>query len=389
MTLLTLSLRNLGRNRFRWAMTLLGCAVAILAFIALRTVLSAWVVAVDFAAKDRIGTRHEVSFGLHLPKHYIDVVRETPGVSAATWVTWFGGKNPRNASDIFVSLACDPASMLAVYDEIDVAPEQRRAWLEDRRGALIGDQLARKLGVVPGDRITLSGTIYPGDWVFNVSGVYTATRRTTLDRQQFLFHWDYLDASLPEDRRDRIGWIISRIDDPEHAAAVSRSIDTQLGERETPTLTLSERQMNLSIMGMISALLAALDAVSVIILAIMMLILGNTIAMGVRERTREYALLRALGFMPRQLGLFVLLESCITGALGGALGLLLAYPIVQEGLGRWIEENLGRFFPYFRIDPSTAGLAVGLGALLGVAAAIVPAIGAMRLHVITALRRVG
>jgi putative ABC transport system permease protein len=389
MTLVSLSIRNLRRNRFRWMMTVFGCAVAILAFVALRTVLSAWVVAVDYAAKDRIGTRHKISYGLQLPKHYIDVVRETPGVDAATWVTWFGGKNPKDKSDIFVTLACDPKSMLDVYEEMDVPEAQRVAWLENRNGALLGDQLARKLGVGPGDRVTLAGTIYPGDWTFDVSGVYTAKRRSTLDRQQFFFHWDYLNSTLQPEQQDRIGWIISRIDDPSQAAAVSTAIDARLGQREIATLTLSERQMNMSFMGMISALLTAIDVVSIIILAIMMLILGNTIAMGVRERTREYAVLRAIGFMPRHLGFFIALESIATGVLGGALGLLLAYPLVQHGLGRWLEENLGRFFPYFHIEPSTAGMAVGLGAFLGLVAAIVPAIGAMRLDITDALRRVG
>src|SRR5688500_15556050 len=101
MTLFTLAVRNVSRNRFRAVMTVAGCAVAILAFVALRTVISAWGVAVEHAAKDRLGTRHKVSFVLQLPKYYIDVVRGTPGVKAATWCNWFGGKNPKNLDDFF------------------------------------------------------------------------------------------------------------------------------------------------------------------------------------------------------------------------------------------------------------------------------------------------
>src|SRR5262249_40047636 len=156
---------------------------------------SAWNVAEQFAARDRIGTRHKLSFGLTLPKYAIDLVRATPGVKAATWVTWFGGKNPRNLDDIFISLACDPESMLQVFDELNVPEAEKQAWLADRRGAVLGDQLARKLNVKPGDRVTLSGTLYPGDWVFDVSGLYSV-ERTTLDRQQLFFHWDYLNESL-------------------------------------------------------------------------------------------------------------------------------------------------------------------------------------------------
>jgi putative ABC transport system permease protein len=387
-TLWTLAARNVRRNRFRAIMTVLGCATAIVAFVALRTLLSAWNVAEQFAARDRMGTRHKLSFGLTLPKYAIDLVRGTPGVKAATWVTYFGGKNPKNLDDIFMTLACDPGSLLDVFDEMVVSEADQKAWLEDRRGALLGEPLARKLNVRPGDRVTLAGTIYPGDWVFNVSGIYTV-KRTTLDRQQFFFHWDYLNESLKEGpRKDRIGWILSRIDDPGQGAAISRAIDGKLDERDVSTITMSERQMNLSVMGMIAALLNAIRVVSIIILAIMMLILGNTIAMGVRERTGEYAALRALGFLPKHIGLVVVAESVCVGAIGGLVGLALSYPLIQRGLGGWLEQNMGRFFPYFRISPLTAGIAVGLAALVGLLAAIVPAAGAMRLNITDALRRV-
>jgi putative ABC transport system permease protein len=389
MTLLTLAVRNVRRNQVRALMTMLGCGVAILAFVTLRTVISAWVVAADFAAKDRVGTRHKLSFGLSLPRHAIEVVRGTPGVKAATWVTWFGGKNPRDPNDIFISLATDPASMLQVYDEADVSEEHRKAWLADRQGALLGDQLARKLKVKPGDRVTLSGTLFPGDWTFNVSGIYTASRRTTLDRQQFFFHWEHLNETLKGRNRDQIGWIISRIDHPAQAAAISRAIDQAMDQRDVSTLSMSELQMNLSFVGMISSVLKAIDVVSMITLAIMMLILGNTIAMGVRERTGEYAALQALGFLPRHVGLFVVVESVVTAAVGGLIGLALAYPLIQQGLGRWLEENMGRFFPYFRIAPLTAATAVGLAALLGLVAAVIPATAAMRANVADSLRRVG
>jgi putative ABC transport system permease protein len=388
MTLFTLAVRNVNRNRFRAFMTVAGCGVAILAFVALRTVISAWGVAVEYAAKDRIGTRHKVSFVLPLPRFYIDIVRGTPGVKAATWCNWFGGKNPANRDDFFATLACDPESMLEVFDEVEVAPEQRTAWLADKKGAVLGDLLAKKLKVKPGDTVTLSGTIYPGDWTFNVSGIYTAKRKS-VDRQQFFFHWHYLNETLDARRKDRLGWIISRIDDPGKAASISRLIDQTFDEKDTPTLSMSEKQMNLNFMGMISAMLTAVNIVSIIILGIMGMILGNTIAMGVRERTNEYGALRALGFLPKHVGLFVVVESLTTGILGGLVGLGLAYPLVQQGLGRWLEENMAGFFPYFRISPVTAGLAIGLAAALGLAAAVIPAYGAMRLNVTDALRRVG
>jgi putative ABC transport system permease protein len=121
----------------------------------------------------------------------------------------------------------------------------------------------------------------------------------------------------------------------------------------------------------------------------MMLILGNTIAMGVRERTREYGVLRALGFSPKHVATFVIGEALTIGVLAGVLGCALSYPVVQLGMGRWLEENMGAFFPYFRVSIETALFAAALSVLLGAVSAIIPAMQASKLIIIDALRRVG
>jgi putative ABC transport system permease protein len=152
---------------------------------------------------------------------------------------------------------------------------------------------------------------------------------------------------------------------------------------------MSERAMNISFMGMFTTILKAMNIVSVVILLIMLLILGNTIAMGVRERTNEYGVLRAIGFLPKHIVLFVIGEAMTIGALGGALGILLSYPLIEKGIGRWLEENMGGWFPYFRIAESTAIAAAVLSIALGALAAAIPAYRASKLDVIDALRRVG
>ncbi len=387
MTLFGLALRNLRRNRFRAILTALGVAVAILTFVLLRTVIWAWNVAAEYAAKDRIATRHKVSFVIQLPKRYIDDVRAIKGVKAATWANWFGAKDPKDPNNFFANMAVDPASFLEVYDEIVLPPQQKRAWLENRRGAIVGDVLARKMGVKIGDRVTLLGTIYAGDWPFEIVGIYSAARKS-IDRSQFLFHWEYMNESMPERRRDLIGWIVARIDDPGRGADISAKIDSVFDVRDAQTITMSERSLQLSFMAMFSAMLRALDIVSIIILVIMMMILGNTIAMGVRERTGEYGVLRAVGFLPRHIATFIVGESIALGLVGGVLGIAISYPIVELGIGRFLEENMGSFFPYFRVDPKVAGAALVLSGLLGAAAAILPARGAARLSVIDSLRRV-
>lgn len=387
MKLFLIAARNVLRNRGRTFLTVLGAAVAILAFIMLRTVLSAWMVAAEYAAKDRIATRHKVTFVMQLPRRYVDTVRETPGVKTATWANWFGARDPKRPDEFFANMAVDPKTFLEVYDEVSVPNDQKRAWFENRKGALIGANLAKKMGLKVGDKVTLEGSIYPGDWTFDVSAIYEAKRKS-FDDSQFLFHWDFLNESLPPGRRDEVGWIMSRIDDPTRGAAISSAIDRIFDERDTQTTTMSERAMNLSFMAMLSAILTALDIVSVIIILIMMMILGNTIAMGVRERTREFAVLRAIGFTPGHIRAFVIGEAVVFGVLAGVLGVALAYPIVEMGMGRWLEENMGGFFPYFRIENATLALAMGLSILLGVAASLLPAMRAARLPITEALRRV-
>ncbi|WP_437524648.1 FtsX-like permease family protein [Sorangium sp. So ce726] len=387
MNLVSVAARNVLRNKFRTLLTVIGAVVAVLAFVLLRTVLSAWNVAADHAAKDRIATRHKISFILPLPKRYMDTVREVPGVTEGSFMSWFGAKDPRDANNFFASMAVESKTFFKVYDEMVVSPEGMERWLGDRKGAIVGDVLATRLKVKPGDTVTLEGTIYPGTWQFNVSGIYTATRKS-IDRSQFIFHYDYLNESLPERQRDQIGWMTARIDDPSRSADISAAIDKIFDEKDVQTATMSERAMNLSFMAMMSAVLTALNVVSIIILLIMMMILGNTIAMGVRERTREYGVLRALGFEPKHVRIFIIGEAATIGLLAGFLGLVVSYPIVELGLGRWLEEDMGAWFPYFRIEPSTMVMAVLLSMGLSLVASLIPAYNASKLSVTDALRRV-
>ncbi len=388
MSLTRLAFRNLRRNRLRTALTVVGAAIALIGFLLLRTVLWAWNVGIEEAAADRIATRHKVTFVNTLPKSYVTRIREQPGVRAATFANWFGGKNPKNEDEFFATLAVDPETFFDVYSEMEVPPEQIAAWKADRQGVVLGDILAKTLGVGVGDKLTLTGSIYPGDWQFTVDGIYKPQRRS-VDRNTLLFHWDYLNDSLPERRKDQVGWVVSKVDDPAGGPAISGAIDKYFDERDVQTATMSEKEMNLSFMGMLDAVLKAVNIVSIIMMFIMMMILGNTIAMGVRERTREYGVLRAIGFSPRQVALYVVGEGFATGLVAGLLGLALGVPLVNLGMGRFIEENMGAWFPYFHVTLASALVALGLTVLLGVLAALLPAWRASRLSVTDALRRVG
>lgn len=388
MNLGTVAVKNVRRHVLRNVLTVLGVAVAMLAFVLLRTVLSAWTAGADHAAQDRVATRHKVAFVLPLPQRYVNDVRRIPGVEDATFMSWFGGKVPGKEDQFFANMATDPETLFSVYDELEVPEEQRAAFSENRQGVLIGKNLASQFGWKVGDEVTLDGSIYPGEWRFTIEGIYTASRRS-LDEASFFFHWKYLNEQVDETQRDRVGWIVSRVADAGAAAAVSERIDATFDVRDVQTLSMSERALNASFLGMLATILKALDFISAVIVVIMMLILGNTIAMGVRERTREYGVLRAIGFLPKHLAGFVLGEAALIGLVGGVLGTALSVPLVDGGMGPFMEENFSAWFPYFQIqakDVVAALLLAGLGALV---AAAIPARQASRLHVSDALRRVG
>lgn len=388
MGIATIAVRNLGRNKFRTVLTLGGVVVAVIAFLLLRTVLWSWTAGIEQASKDRVVTRQKVSFILPMPKRYVDEVGQIPGVRIASGMNWFGAKDPKHEREFFSTIAVDPETFLQVYDEVVAPADQVQSWKQNRRGALVGDAIAKKLGWKVGQKIVLQGTIYPGDWEFEISGIYSA-KRATVDRSTLWFHWNYMNESLPARLKDNVGWIASRVTDPSRAGQIAKLIDTRFEERDTQTLSMDERSFQSSFLGMVSAILQAVNVVSVVIMIIMMLILGNTIAMGVRERTQEYGVLRAIGFMPRHVVMFIIVEGIVLGAVGGVLGLLIGYPFVEKGFGRFLEENMGAFFPFFRISPGVAAMAIGLAIVLGLLAAIIPARQAARLEIVSALRRIG
>ncbi|MGZ3453099.1 MAG: ABC transporter permease [Polyangiales bacterium] len=389
MTLVGLAARNVLRNKFRAVLTVMGVAVAILTFLLLRTVIYAWTMAADFAAKDRVVTRHKITFVMSLPYNYVQAVRGmNDKVKTATFANWFGGKDPKHDKEFFSALAADTDTFFTVYDDMAVPPEILDAWKHDPHGAIVGDVLAKKMGWKIGDKVILASGIYPksDDWEFKITGIYEAKAKS-VDRSTFVFHWKYLNDALPANRKDEVGWIVSRVVNPSDAAAVGVSIDKMFDERETQTLSQDERAFNTSFLASVSAVLTAVNIISLVILMIMALILGNTIAMGVRERTNEYGVLKALGFSNTHVVTFIVVEALVIGLVGGVLGVLIAYPFVEQGLGRFLEENMGSFFPYFRIDPKTTVLAMVAALVLSALASAIPALSAARLKTVDALKR--
>jgi putative ABC transport system permease protein len=387
MTLTGLAIRNLTRNRFRVVLTIFGVSVMILTFLLIRTVNWSWGAAAAFAAKDRVVTRHKVTFVMSLPKRYVQTVKNSPHIKQVTFANWFGGKDPKHDREFFGTLAVDGATYFDVYNEVTVPPDQLATFQHDKQGAIVGDVLAKKLGWKVGDKVPIESGIYPGDWEFHIDGIYTTTAHS-MDRSTLLFHWDYMNDALPDARKDGVGWIVSRVDDPSLAADVGVALDKTFDSAETPTLSQDEHAFNTSFMGMFISVLRAMDVVSGVILVIMTLVLGNTIAMAARERTGEYGVLRAIGFLPGHVALWVVFESLVMGMVGGALGAFFAWPFINLVVGKFIEENMGQMFPSFHLEPSFVAMGIGVAAVLGATAAALPAWQASKMRVVDAVRRV-
>lgn len=387
MTLWWLSLRNLRRHGVRTVLTVGAVAVAIVAFVLLRTITGAYFVFVESSATDRLATRHKVGARIGLPYRFLEHVRELPGVRAATGGAFVGGTTSAKPDQQVAAIAVDHTSFVPVFDEVELDPAALQRWQANRQGAIVGDTLARTLGIGVGDRLTLDGSVVRGRWDLQIEGIYT-TSRPAFERSSLMFRWDYFNETLPASERERIDLIFSRIDDASASASLAKAVDAELEGKGVPTLTMSQRAMNLALLGGVSALLRAVDLGTVIMLLIVLMILANTIAMGVRERTSEYAVMRAVGFRPLQIAAVILTEGVALGFISGIIGAMAAYPVVELGLGRWLEENVANLVEHFRIHPNTYAAALGASLALGVVASVVPAVRMSRLSVVDALRRI-
>lgn len=389
MSLLRLAAKNLLRNKLRSILTIVATAVAVLTFVLLRTVLDSWTAAEQYADQTRVVTRNKVTFVMPVPKRYVDKVAGVPGVKEVTWANWFGGKDPRPQfeHEFFATIAVEPKSYLDVYPEAALTDKEKSDWLADRQGLIIGEALANKLGYKVGQKVKLESQIFPGDWEFTVDGIYHATRRT-IDNSTILFNWNYLNDQLSERQKDHVGWVISRVAPGSNAAEMAKTIDKVFDDEDIQTTSQDEASFQHSFMAMMSAVLTALNVVSLVILGIMMLILGNTVAMGTRERVSEFGVLRAIGFLPGHIAQLVVGEAATLGLAGGLAGLAIAVPFVNFGMGRWIEENMGSMFPFFRVAAGTAVIALVIATALGLLAGMIPAWRSSQVNVVDAIRRV-
>lgn len=389
MTFFRLVLKNTLRNKLRLSLTVAGIAVVVAAFGLLQTTVRAWYAGVDATAQNRLVTRHTASLSIHLPVSYQYQLAVMPGVTGVTYAVWFGGAY-RDAKGFFPKYAVEPVSYLDIYPEYRLTPKEQEAFIADRRGCIIGRKLAIQYGWQIGDTIPIKGTIYPGDWEFIVRGIYSGAEGAT-DETLLLFHWDYLNERrkvFDPDRAGGVGWYVVRVADPGQASAVALAIDLSFANSAAETRSETEQAYRMGFVAMSGTLIQGLKLMAIVLNGITLLVLATALVMAVRERTREYALLKTLGFRPRQVAGLIVGEALLIAGLGAGLGVALTIPFSRVFAGL-LARQLGNFFRVFDLRASTLLMAVAVALAAGLAAAVVPALRVVRLRITEGFRHVG
>jgi putative ABC transport system permease protein len=377
---------NLRRHKARTFFTLLSVVVAFVLFAYLAAVKVAFRAGVDVAGADRLFTTHKTSLIQPLPKAYQEQIARVPGVVAVTHASWFGGiyQNPNAGFQGVFQAPVEPEAYLAMYPEFRVPENERRAWIEDREGVLVGRKTAERYGWKVGDRVPVQGTIWrkrDGSrvWEFNLRGIYDGAEKGT-DTTQFLFHYDYFDEAR-QFGQGIVGWYVVRIADPSQTAEVGARIDAVFANSPNETKTVTEKALAQGFADQIGDIGAIIQWILAAVFFTLLLVAGNTMAQSVRERTSELAVLKTLGFSDGRVLALVLAESTFVAVLGGGLGLAFGAAAITAG------DPTGGFLPVFYFPPRDVVLGVVCVALLGFVTGILPALQAKRLQIVEALRR--
>ena len=378
-----LVLKSARRSKRRTALTMISVALAVFLFSSLRAVLDGFDSVSAASSSTRLVTIRSTSMIFSMPRSHAETIKSLPDVQDITWASWFGGiyKDPKN---FFGQFAVEPESYLRMYPEVILTPEDRKAFLDDRTGCIVGEGLANRFGWKIGDRIVLQvgiPTYGTQDFDFTIRGIYKPGG-SAVDNQSMMFNWKYADERSIE--KGQVGWYVVKIDSPDHAPQISTAIDQQFANTPYETKTDTEKQFQSSFASMFGNLNLLLGSIALAVVVSTLFVAANTMAMSVRERTTEIAVMRTLGFPSGWIFFFIAGEGLLISIVGGVLGALLAWAIVDgEKLG-----ISGGFAPVFAVSPVNAAVGVGISAIIGVIAGTIPAAMASRLKIVDALRRV-
>jgi putative ABC transport system permease protein len=385
MKYLPLVLKNLLRRKVRTSFTVLSILVAFFLFGLLAAIRIAFGMGANVAGADRLVTIQKVSLIMPLPISYGDRIAQIKGVTQVTHASWFGGiyKDPRN---FFPQMAVDPASYFRVYPELILPEDQKRAWLADRSGAIVGRVTATRFGLKVGDHIPIQGTIFIHKdrsrlWDFTIDGIYDAAKG--FDTSALFFQYDYLKEGIGSSyAKDQVGWYIFRVADPQHAPQIADQIDSLFANSSAETKTTTEKAFAQGFAKQVGDIGTIITGILSAVFFTILLVAGNTMAQSVRERINELAVLKTLGFTNGRVMALVLAESCLIVLFAASLGLGLARAFVSRG------DPTPGFLPVFYMPNGDLLLGFLLAVALGVVAGLLPAVQAMRLRIADALRRV-
>jgi putative ABC transport system permease protein len=376
---------NLGRKKLRTGLTLASIIVAFLLFGLMQTLRVALTGSPELAGADRLMTMHKMAIIQPLPESYLNRIRAVEGVKVATSMDWFGGvfRDDRNQISTF---AVEVETFFSVYPEYVLPPGQKEAWFKDRTGTIVGKMVAERNGWKVGDTIPMRSNIWVQKdggnvWPMKVIGIYDAGNG---DNQSVYFHREYLDESRGGGvGRGWIGWVVLRITDPAKADSIARTIDTQFANSSTETKTATEKAFIQSFANQMGNIGALLTGIAGAVFFTMLLVTANTMGQSIRERLNEIGVMKTLGYSNASVTGLVLGEAVLVTALGGAVGLLLAW-LFSTAIGSAVAQ----FFPVLGMPPSTFALGAALIVVLGVAAAALPCTQAAQLKIVDALRKV-
>jgi putative ABC transport system permease protein len=313
-----------------------------------------------------------------LPLKYQERLNALDNVVSATHMVWFGGvyKDERN---FFPQMAIDPPSFRTVFREFVFKEDEWKNFVADRQGVIVGRTTAERFNLKVGDRVPLLGTIFPGTWEFNVRAIYDGSRPQD-DLTNMWFHYDYLDERRPSGK-GLTGWYTARLANIDQAVETAEEIDALFANSPWETRTQTEKAFMTSFanqMGNIGLLLVSIGAV---VFFTLLLVTGNTMAMAVRERTPELAVLKAVGYSDQHVLWLTLVESVLIATAGGLVGLACAKALTLGG------DPTGGMLPVFHLPDGAVVVGIAMSVCVGFIAGLLPAISAMRLRVVDALRR--
>jgi putative ABC transport system permease protein len=371
---------NLFRKKIRTTLTLGSFAVALFLFGLLAIVRGAFNQGLEVAGSNRLIVINKVSLIQPLPVAYQERLERVPGIREVTHNNWFGGiyQDPKN---FFAQVAIDDDNFHSMYPEFLIPDEQWKAYKEDREGAIVGVKLAKRFGWKLGDRIPIKGTIFPGTWEFNIRAIYTG-KRAADDTSQFWFHYKYLEERENQYWHGLVGWYVVKIDNPDNSVRIARAIDSTFANSPWETKTDTEQAFAASFAKQVGNISFLIMSIGAVVFFTLLLVAGNTMAIAVRERIRELAVLKAVGFSDNFVLLLVVFESLLVAVIGGAVGLTLAKLLTLRG------DPTGGMLPFFYLPPQAMVLGVVLALAVGFAAGIWPAYSAGRLRVVDALRSI-